>query len=85
MLMVAVSSNIMAQATNISAVPEVVASSFHNKYPNTTVERWKASEDKYIAKVSVDNHTCFVSFDANGNWICTMSKIRWTHQLPKTV
>lgn len=84
MLMAVLSINSIAQ-TNSKVIPQVVLTSFNAKYPGAEVKSWQTEDDKYIAKTILDNHKCFAAFDKNGNWINTLSKIKWSQDLPKEV
>jgi hypothetical protein len=70
---------------NRKEIPEVITSSFSAKYPNTNVRKWQYQHGTYTAKFTLDNHTSFATFDGTGNWINTVSNIRWTWNLPKNV
>jgi putative PepSY-like beta-lactamase-inhibitor len=85
LLMVVLSMNTIAQVSSSKAIPQTVITSFNAKYPGAGVKSWKIENGKYVAKAIVDNHKCFVTFDINGNWLNTMSKIKWTWTLPKEV
>jgi hypothetical protein len=75
----------IAQTNNSRAIPQMVLTSFNAKYPGANVKSWKAENGQYIAKAIVDNQKCFVSFDQNGNWESTISKIHGTRNLPEAV
>jgi hypothetical protein len=85
MLMVVFSINTIAQTSSEKAIPQNVISAFSAKYPGAIVKSWKAEHDQYIAKAIINNQKCFVKFDQDGGWINTMSKIKWTWNLPKDV
>jgi Putative beta-lactamase-inhibitor-like, PepSY-like len=85
MLTVVLSIKTTAQTNDTKAIPQVVTASFKTKYPGVEIKRWKTENNKYVAKATIDNHKCFASFDANGNWLNTTSRIAWPWKLPKTV
>ena len=85
LVLVVVSFNSVAQTANSDAVPTIVVSSFQSKYPGATIKKWKSEKDKYIAKAEINNRNCFATFDRNGKWVNTISKVRGERKLPKAV
>ncbi|HTK22371.1 MAG TPA: PepSY-like domain-containing protein [Mucilaginibacter sp.] len=77
--------NVNGQAKSSNVIPDAVTSGFNKKYPNAKVRRWKTEENKYVAKTEINGHRCSVAFEKNGNWVNTITRIRWTHQLPSNV
>ena len=84
-ILIAIAAELKAQAINSTSIPEVVVASFNKKYPGSKIRRWKAKENKFIAKAEINGHICSITFDKNGDWLSTISRIRWTRQLPQAV
>jgi len=85
LLMAVASTRTNAQSNDTKAIPQTVVSAFSSKYPGVEIKKWKTENNRYTAKATIDNHKCFASFDANGNWLNTRSRIAWPWKLPKTV
>ena len=84
-ILIVVISETKAQAMSPTNVPEVIVASFNKKYPGSKIRKWKSKENKFIAKAEINDHVCSVVFDRNGDWVSTISRIRWTRQLPQVV
>src|SRR5580692_687605 len=85
MLMVILSINSIAQVTNSNVIPQSVLTSFTAKYPGANVKSWQTEHGNYVAKAIINDQKCFATFDENGTWINTLSKIKWSQDLPKEV
>lgn len=74
-----------AQPNGSKNVPETVVESLKQKYPTAELKGWKVNDGLYTAKIRLDGKKYFTNFDANGNWVNTVSKVSWTWDLPKPV
>jgi len=85
LMMVLFATAIYAQPNNGKNIPETVVDALKQKYPAAELSGWKVSNDVYVAKIRLDGKKYFATFDANGNWVNTVSKVSWSWDLPKNV
>jgi hypothetical protein len=68
-----------------NTIPTGVTTAFTAKYPNATVKRWHADKTGFIAKAWEGSQKFYATFDQNGHWVNTTSKITWSWNLPAEV
>jgi hypothetical protein len=66
-------------------VPATVVAAFTSKYPKAEIKNWDISNDEFTAKAKEGDHKFYVTFDNNGTWVKTASKINWSWNLPADV
>lgn len=84
-LMVSLTTVIIAQPVRNNRVPDAVIASFIKKYPRAKLKSWKMAKGICTAKFIIDDHKSFATFDKSGNWLSTASNIRWAWNLPKAI
>jgi hypothetical protein len=75
--------HILAQANN--NIPSVVTNSFAAKYPKAVAKSWKANSNQFTAKAEEGHLKYYATFDANGKWINTTTKVNWPWHLPPAI
>jgi len=85
MLIVLFTTTLFAQPKGDNNIPETVITALKQKYPAAELKGWETKNDLYIAKIRLDGKKSFATFDANGSWVNTVSKVSWSWDLPKTV
>jgi Putative beta-lactamase-inhibitor-like, PepSY-like len=75
--------NTFAQSS--TTVPTTVSAAFTAKYPKADLKKWNALNGNYVAEAKNGHQKFFATFDQNGNWLNTASKISWSWNLPADV
>ena len=68
-----------------NGVPDAVLTAFAAKYPKAEIKKWNIAKDSYTAKAVTDHQKFYASFNQNGQWLNTSSKISWSWNLPSEV
>ncbi len=76
--------SIFAQGS-VNDVPPTLSKAFAVKFPNAVLKKWYAEKTGFVAEAKEGNQKFSASFDQNGNWQNTTSKINWTWKLPSDV
>lgn len=66
-------------------LPNTIAQSFLLHYPNTKIEGFKKENEAFVIHFINDSKQCDASFSADGKWIESITKIKWTSQLPSEI
>lgn len=74
--------NIHSQTTH---VPSAVITTFLRKYQTTTPVQWKVVDHQFIARFKLGKKHCSAFFSADGEWERSVSRVKWTWQLPVSV
>lgn len=82
---VCLSKMLFAQSENHPVIPQATLSSFSARYPGETVQQWKPVKNGYTAKFVRDGKKHVAYFSAEGDWVKTERKIKWTRNLPASV
>lgn len=61
-----------------------VINSFTEKWPDINVKKWEKKDDTFIAVFLQGDKKLKSSFDVNGNWLQTKTRIKWK-ELPSLV
>ena len=77
--------HIMAQEKSDQNIPQNVEAAFSAKYPSAKLKNWKKKDNNYTARYVFSGHKYYATFDEQGNWEQTESKIGWPWHLPVTV
>lgn len=67
-----------------SEIPQEVQKTFSDKYPSYKKVIWRKIDVLYEAEVFLDKKVSFVTFEANGKWVETLTEIRLS-ELPAEV
>ncbi len=87
LLLIATTSVIVnAQQNRIkkSKIPDQLTEAFSKKYSNINVKEWYYKDKTYIAKFKSDEKKYEASFTADGEWIQTITRIKW-EEIPISV
>ena len=76
--------HIIAQG-NTTGVPSTVIKAFTAKYPKAEVKNWNALNNEYTARAKENGHGYYATFDQNGKWIKTTTKVNWPWHLPLVI
>ena len=76
-------SNIFAQST--TNVPNSISAAFTAKYPKAELKKWSETNGSYVAEAKDGHQKFYATFDQNGNWLSTSTKINWSWKLPSDV
>ena len=82
-VMIFCTSSISAQ--NSSKVPVEISSAFTAKYPKAEVKKWVVTNNQFTAKAKDAGQVFYATFNNNGQWVQTISKISWSWKLPADV
>jgi len=74
-----------ANTSRNSKIPHAVLKEFSEKYPDTKVDRWKNTDDTFVARFFLNKRKQFAFYTNSGTWIKTETKIPWTWNLPHAV
>jgi len=83
-LMMFYTNHITAQSIYKNIPPNVITA-FTAKYPGAAVKGWDAANNVYTAKATESGHKYFASFDQNGKWLMTTTKVNWPWHLPTVI
>jgi hypothetical protein len=83
--MTTLSKVMVAEKGDTPAIPQNVVSAFSAKYPAVKAEHWKAGKEAYTVKFTLDGKKSQAYYSADGAWIKTEKKIKWTWNLPAVV
>src|ERR1700722_3187574 len=72
--------NTFAQSSN--STPNAVSKAFTAKYPKAEIKKWSETNGSFTAKAKDGRQKFFATFDQNGNWLSTASKINGSGNLP---
>src|ERR1700753_1629756 len=82
-MMITCTTTIFAQSAN--NVPNAVSAAFTSKYPKAEIKKWSKANENFIAEAKDGHQKFYATFDQNGNWVSTATKISWSWKLPSTV
>jgi hypothetical protein len=77
--------NAMGQSDKPKVIPSAVLAAFNARYPHSNVKNWELTKDGYVATAKEGHSRYDATFDPDGNWKMTATKIRWTWKLPADV
>ena len=75
--------NTFAQSSN--STPNAVSKAFTAKYPKAEIKKWSETNGSFTAKAKDGRQKFFATFDQNGNWLSTASKINGSWNLPSDI
>lgn len=84
LLLSACHSNLLL-ATPVIDLPPMVSQSFSQQYPNTKMKAVKEENDKFIIIFTSNKRHCEASFSKDGKWLQTITRIKYTSQLPLNI
>ena len=81
LVLFACNSNIFSSKSGIH-LPGNIAQSFSQQYPHAKIRSFKNEDQTFVVYFANNNRECDASFSDSGKWIKTITKIKWTSQLP---
>lgn len=74
-----------AQQRSTIDVPRQVAEAFHERFPDSKVQKWESRKEGFVARFHRGGKVWFAYYTADGAWKGTETPIKWTRDLPAAV
>lgn len=68
-----------------TAAPQQIVQSFSSSFPSAHFKKWKLENNNYVAEFTLDNKKSLAYYSANGHWLRTETKFKWSHNVPSVI
>jgi len=72
-------------AKSVADLPPVVAQSFSQQYPHTTIKSFKKDNNTFTLQFINNNRAAEASFSQDGKWLQTTTRIKHASELPPNI